>query len=219
MTIFVLRNAKRWMRRNTPEAYVFLAKAKRAIRNTYPDAVLTAGQKQELLRSYAVQTNKRILVETGTYQGDTLFVLYDAFDKLYSIELDDGLYVKAMERFIGHDKVTLLHGDSGVLLPKLLIGISGSVLFWIDAHYAGIGFALGDKDTPIFEELEAIAEHPVKDHCILIDDARSYNGRNDYPTLDRLRARCRMLFPNHSFEVKDDVIRIVPFGGANNANR
>ena len=37
-----------------------------------------------------------------------------------------------------------------------------------------------------------------------------FNGTNDYPTIPSLEAKCRELFPNHSFLVKDDIIRLEP---------
>jgi hypothetical protein len=202
-----LRKTKRWLRRDMPALYAFLAKIKNW-RYVEPP-LLSASQKRELIRTYAIQTGKRILIETGTYDGGTVDELYNDFDRLYSIELDDTLFKKAQAHMAEREKVTLLHGDSGALLPALIAGIGEGMIFWIDAHYAGVGFALGDKDTPVVEELRAIADHPVKDHAILIDDARSFRGRNDYPTIGELRTLCHTLFPQHGFEVKDDVIRII----------
>jgi hypothetical protein len=52
-------------------------------------------------------------------------------------------------------------------------------LFWLDGHFCGGVSAHGDKGTPILEELNLILSHRVKEHVILIDDARLFNGTFD----------------------------------------
>ena len=47
-------------------------------------------------------------------------------------------------------------------------------------------------------------------HVILIDDARLFNGKNDYPTLNALRTYINQKKPNYVFQVNYDIIRIVP---------
>ena len=46
--------------------------------------------------------------------------------------------------------------------------------------------AKGSKFCPIYEELNAIFTS-IDKHCLLIDDARLFNGADDYPTLDELK--------------------------------
>jgi hypothetical protein len=45
---------------------------------------------------------------------------------------------------------------------------------------------------------------------ILIDDARWFDGRTQYPTIQELRAGVEREYPGHVVEVKDDIIRITP---------
>ena len=68
----------------------------------------------------------------------------------------------------------------------------------------------GEKDTPVMEELIQIIQHPVKDHVILIDDARLFNGKDDYPTKQQVSEFVKQRLPNHSFSIKKDIIRILP---------
>lgn len=71
----------------------------------------------------------------------------------------------------------------------------------------------GVLDTPILLELKAILEHSIKNHVILIDDARCFIGSNpilrNYPTIDQLKEFVARRWNNFSFEVKDDIIRII----------
>lgn len=43
--------------------------------------------KQRTLRSYARSYELNVLVETGTYYGDTVEAMKDVFERIYSIEL------------------------------------------------------------------------------------------------------------------------------------
>ena len=181
--------------------------------------VLTFHQKHEVIRDYATEFGVRIFVETGTYKGDTLFSLQNCFDKLYSIELDQKLYEKAKERFADAKKIKIIQGDSSKILPVLLSEINEKTLFWLDAHYSGGVTARGEKETPVREELEAIANHRIKDHVILIDDARAFGRSDDYPNIEEIQAFCTNTFRNHMVEVKDDIIRIFPSALWNSHNQ
>lgn len=57
--------------------------------------------------------------------------------------------------------------------------------------------------------LKAILNHPIKQHVILIDDARCFDGTNGYPYLDDL---LRVIGEDGSYiaEVSTDIIRLIP---------
>jgi hypothetical protein len=166
--------------------------------------------KQRVVSECGRRFGARVLVETGTYLGDMLEAVHPDFEELYSIELDGELHQRAVQRFARRDNVTILHGDSATVLPQLLNRISSPALFWLDGHYSAGITARGDRDTPVVAELEAIARHPVRGHVILIDDARCFDGSRDYPSLPEIRECASRLWPDHTFEVQDDVIRILP---------
>ena len=42
---------------------------------------------------------------------------------------------------------------------------------------------------------------------ILIDDARLFLGKSDYPKIEEVEAMVRRKYPHWVFEVKDDIIR------------
>ncbi len=166
--------------------------------------------KEEIIKNYALQFGVKIFIETGTFKGDMIEAVKNSFDKIVSIELDADLYKKAKERFSKHDHIFILHGNSAHVMPDVLQNITNPCLFWLDGHYSGSVTAKGEKETPILGELEHILAHCVKNYVILIDDARLFNGKNDYPTIDELRN----LFLNTGldlvFDVEDDIIRIYP---------
>ena len=90
----------------------------------------------------------------------------------------------------------------------MLAQIDEPCLFWLDGHYSAGITARGDKDTSVLDELRCILDHRVSNHVILIDDARKFNGQNDYPTLDFVRELVTSKLSSYAFEVADDIIRI-----------
>lgn len=176
---------------------------------------LPAEQRVEVIRDYAKRYGIKHLIESGTSVGDTPNALMDDFTTLTTIELDPGLYVRAVQRFAG-SKVQCMMGDSGRLLPGLLVGLTEPVIFWLDGHHSGPGTAHGDLDTPIVAELTAAVAAP-KGSVILIDDARIFAEGpehfdephyHDYPPLSWVRDKAQQ--SGFDYEMKDDIIRITP---------
>lgn len=163
--------------------------------------------KQAVVRRYAKQFSIRSFVETGTLVGDMVYANKSIFRKIFSIELDDSLYERAKERFSQYAHISIIHGDSGEVMPTVLNKVGGSCLFWLDGHYSGGITAKGKLETPIVRELYAILHHHILDHVILIDDARLFLGQGDYPTIDELKEIVLRQRPGWVFEVEDDIIR------------
>ena len=101
-----------------------------------------------------------------------------------------------------------MHGDSAVLLSSVIKDIPEPVIFWLDGHYSGGKTAKGESECPIWSELDQIITRQLP-HIILIDDARCFIGKQDYPTIEELQRYFVDKNINHSFEVKDDIIRII----------
>ena len=162
--------------------------------------------KRRFLRNLAVEHKLRVFVETGTLHGETIEALENCFLEIYSIELDDSLFRNAQSKFKNSKTIRLRKGDSAEQLPKVLCEIRQPALFWLDAHYSGVGTARGQQDTPILIELSALACHSLHHkHVIVIDDARDFNGTDGYPTLEELRAQASSLGFN-SFRLSFDMI-------------
>ena len=123
-------------------------------------------------------------VETGTFLGHMIEAQRKNFKKLYSIEVEPKLYLDAYNYFKPYTHIKILKGDSAFELKTVLGDIQNdSVLFWLDGHYSGENTGMGENECPIFRELETILINRIDEKYILIDDARCFNGNNDYPTI------------------------------------
>lgn len=161
------------------------------------------------LRRYAEQRGLKTMIETGTYRGDMDYALRSVFSRIVTIELSSELHAAAKRRFEKFAHIECLQGDSSQLLPKLLAEIDTPCLFWLDAHYSAGKTARGASDTPISIELDAVLKHRVKNHIVLIDDARCFDGTHGYPLLSDLERSVVELRPDLRSSVEDDIIRIV----------
>lgn len=167
--------------------------------------------KQRTIQAYQKASQIKVLVETGTYLGDMLEAQKSYFQLLISIELSHKLHRRALKRFKGETKIQLLQGDSGKVLHQVMQQLKEPAIFWLDGHYSAGMTAKGDKECPIFEELDAIFSAPQSmKHILLIDDARCFVGANDYPTIDKLKAYFKQHQLPYQIEVQQDIIRCTP---------
>ncbi len=163
--------------------------------------------KQITIQEYREKYQYKLLVETGTYLGDMVEAQKNTFSKIISIELGIDLFNKATRRFRKYKHITILHGDSGDVLPKILPEINEPAIFWLDGHYSSGITAKGNKNCPIFEELDAILSDDELNHVLLIDDARLFIGKGDYPTIEELEKYILDKNDQYKLEVKHDIIR------------
>jgi hypothetical protein len=210
---------KQFLKKITPlyKLYLFLLQQRKKIRDriTIPDYAVKRKTIIDLAKQYQCTD---VFIETGTYMGDTIEYLKNEFNRLFSIELNEDLATKATNRFKNESKIRIIQGDSATQLGAILFEINSPVVFWLDGHYSSefqsgdeyIVTGKGEKDTPVMEELIQISRHPVKGHVILIDDARLFNGNDDYPTKAEVSAFVEQHLPGHSFSIKKDIIRILP---------
>jgi hypothetical protein len=164
--------------------------------------------KQLTIAEYAKKYDCSILVETGTYRGDMMEAQKKNFKKLYSVELAKVLWEKAVQRFRNDKNIELLQGDSAVVLHSLVPKLEDRALFWLDGHYCGGVTAMGEKECPIYEEMDAVFKNN-KGHVMLVDDARLFVGKRDYPTIPELTAYVKKINSDYQVSVADDIIRIV----------
>jgi len=164
--------------------------------------------KISVVKQYASRFKSQVLIETGTYLGETIEACKRNFQKLISIELDQKLYENAVHKFKNEPNISIYQGDSGDVLENVLVNITQPCLFWLDGHYSEGFTAKGKLNTPIINELKHIFHHPNKNHVILIDDARCFTGEDDYPDIASLKAIINKYDPDLQFSVANDIIRI-----------
>jgi hypothetical protein len=150
-----------------------------------------------------------VLIETGTFEGEMARRCRNAFREIHTIELDSGLARAAVKRLARYPHIHVHQGDSATKLPELLARVTEPALFWLDGHFSGAGTARGASDTPLGQELAAIAAHPVRRHAVLIDDARLL-GASDYPALAEIERRIKALAPGYTVRVEDDIVLGLP---------
>lgn len=165
--------------------------------------------KQRTISKYAKQYETPVLIETGTYLGVMVIAMLNHFRTIHTIELDSQLF-REVQKKITASHVHFYHGDSSAVLPSILKKIDQPCLFWLDGHYSSGITAKGKINTPILGELKAIKAHEIKNHAILIDDARCFNGKDDYPTIAKLGRIVKSDFPAHHMKITNDIIAIVP---------
>lgn len=119
-----------------------------------------------------------VLVETGTYQGETTCELVSVFDKIYTIEVHEPLYNKSLSLLNKYSNIHAILGDSIKILPIILSEISENIIFWLDGHNSGSDTGVGEIGCPLLEECSEIDDKfKGKKSLIIIDDHRLF-GQN-----------------------------------------
>lgn len=167
--------------------------------------------KRKTVAAYAKSKQCNVLIETGTYLGEMVEYQANNFKKIFSVEIADIFYEFSSKRLKKYKNISIIKGDSSTVLGKVCKEISRDdrVLFWLDGHYSGGQTGKGEKACPIYEELSCIFETREDKDVILIDDARCFNGKGDYPTLSDLSMFIRQARKNANIEVKEDIIRVI----------
>lgn len=164
--------------------------------------------KERVVSEYGKMFGVNILFESGTFKGDMVYAVKNQFKRIITVELSDYYFKNAVKLFRNDKHIKIIFGDSGTEIKRIIKLIKEPVVFWLDAHFVGEGTAKGKLNTPIVNELRAILNHKIKSHVILIDDAGYFNGKNDYPTIEELKAMFKD--SGYSLKVENDIIRITP---------
>jgi len=167
--------------------------------------------KKRRIKRLALEHGCETFIETGTFYGQMVNFARGVFRKVISVEIYPPFHRENAAQFARHPDVHILLGDSGKNLPEAICMASGRILFWLDGHYSGSGTGIGDKVSPIIEELRLIAGAGRKDHCIVIDDRRLFTGSDGYPTLDVTIAELKAINPDYEIAADGDCIVAVPW--------
>lgn len=112
-------------------------------------------------------------IETGTFNGDTIFALEPYFNKLYTIEFSETYYNNTKNKYSG-SKINFILGDSSIVLESLLPNITDKCIFFLDGHFSGGDTGQSNKDCPLYEEITHIHNLCTNDAIIIIDDFRLF---------------------------------------------
>jgi hypothetical protein len=117
--------------------------------------------------------NYPVFIETGTYNGDTIFELEPVFNKLYTIEFSEKYYNNTKNKYNG-DKIQFILGDSSIVFESLLPTINDKCIFFLDGHWSGGDTGHSSKDCPLDEEITHINNLFKNEAIIIIDDYRLF---------------------------------------------
>lgn len=156
----------------------------------------------ETLKKYRNKAD--VFVETGTHVGHTVRMADSlGFKKIYTIELADHFYKKAVADFKSRPHIKPIFGDSAKEIPNVLKELKDPAVFWLDGHWSDGDTARGPVDVPLYQELEAIAQHDIKTHTILVDDTRLMGGEWKDVSVERVKELLLEINPNYKFTRED----------------
>lgn len=148
-------------------------------------------------------------IETGSYLGEGIDNAIKAgFENIISIELSKKYFDICQYRFKNYANVKIYYGDSYKILPEIINNINKPITFWLDGHHSAGDTALGDYYAPLLQELDAIREHSINTHTIMIDDMRCWAEPNPvhgffYPNIiDKLHS----INPNYTLTYEDGFV-------------
>jgi hypothetical protein len=143
----------------------------------------------------------QVFVETGSYIGDGISRAIQAgFKFIVSIELSAKYCNICRDRFREFKNVSIVNGDSFEILPEIIRNIDTPITFWLDGHHSCGDTALGKYWAPLIQELEAIKQHHIKTHTIIIDDMRCWE------TLNSNHGFCKADIINKLLEINKDYV-------------
>jgi len=131
---------------------------------------------KEVLQKYP----NEIFVETGTLWGGAVEIALECgFKKIYSIEIDPEKVKYNTEKFQKEIKkgiVEIIEGDTFKVFKEVVSKVDAPATFWLDAHWDGD--VMGEYKCPLPFELEALLDHTIKTHTLLVDDRRLFGQVN-----------------------------------------
>lgn len=115
--------------------------------------------------------NLDVVIETGTFQGDTTQFFARCFEEVHTIEIAEDAYKQAKAIFKDQPHVSCHFGSSEQVLREILPSLKDkTVIFYLDAHW--------NHYWPVFDELDEIGK-THKDNCIIVIDDFKVPGRHE----------------------------------------
>mgnify|MGYP001397964793 CR=1 FL=1 len=150
-------------------------------------------------------------IETGTYLGNGIAWANTYFNEIHSIEIHEPFYTPSAQRFKDNSKVHVHLGDSRTKLAEILDTKNEPCFIFLDAH----GDINVQGPNPLYNELNTIKNHPVKNHIIVIDDLRRIGDPSDpcwsKVSIDELKAQLQDINSQYNIlEYNDMLVAILP---------
>lgn len=114
-----------------------------------------------------------VFIESGTYNGNTIFNMERHFNKLFTIEIAEHYYNNTKSKYNGN-KIKFNLGDSLSVFNTLLPSIDNNTIFFLDGHWSAGDTGKGIKDCPLIEECQIINTLFKHNAILIIDDYRLF---------------------------------------------
>ena len=124
-----------------------------------------------LLKNLRTKYHLNVYFETGLSKGKGVDSALEAkFNKIYSIDVCTRWIKEGLQKY-DSSHVNLIHGDSQDLFDYIK-DINEPILFFLDAHndHSNLDGENSSINCPLHEELNAIKNHCLNNHIIVVDD-------------------------------------------------
>jgi hypothetical protein len=149
------------------------------------------------IKALAFRTNSRVLIEAGTFLGNTAMRCSGSFDRVITMELDAQLFRQAKHYLSRRKNVLCLEGDALKLLPSVLEAADiKEALVFLDGHFSGGVTAHGDLAEPACEEIAVLARYKDKINAVVVDDFRCFGNDAGWPRKSTLLQTIENAFGN-----------------------
>lgn len=181
------------------------------------------GLSKKFIKNLIDTFHPSVFFETGTYDGQTTLNAADFFDTVITVEIYPPLFTQIQHKFHSNSKIHSYRGNSSEIIAKIGKTLTGTILYWLDAHYSGEGTGMtnsansgsAEAITAIREELKAIYDTGIQDCIILIDDIRGFGTQvNDfiflgcwaYPTMQEIKEALLKINPQFKIALLGDML-------------
>lgn len=135
--------------------------------------------KKETLLKYKTRLHD-VFIESGTYEGGAVSLALECgFKRIESVEISEKYASFCKKKFANNAEVSIIHGDSYTIFPKLCEDLTTPAMFWLDGHYDRFSDTMGVVKCPLLKELDSIKTSKIDYHLILIDDLRVFGNTNE----------------------------------------
>jgi len=139
---------------------------------------LTLQELEEIQSLYSYNINQSF-IETGTYMGATIDNIKNFFQNIYTIELNENLFLYSKKKFQNNNNINCLLGNSSEQLQIILKNHNQDTIFFLDGHWSGGETSKGSEDVPLLKELQIINKYFKNKGIIIIDDLRLFGTNNN----------------------------------------